>query len=116
MSNITSGESIPINGSSESINIDQMNAEDRAFYEQCLSQIGLTISDVANENASHSTTVASTLALWTTQSGSGNVTTLEELADNDSPISACLTILNFKKNPHMVLSQTTIYTIILVYR
>jgi hypothetical protein len=35
---------------------------------------------------------------------------------SESPVSACLTILNFKKNPHMVLPQTTIYAIIGVYR
>ena len=44
-----------------------------------------------------------------------NVTS-DDLVDNDSSISACLTILNFKKNPHMVLPQTTIYSIIGVYR
>ena len=115
MSNISARGSIRKNGSSEPINIDQMSLEDRTFYEQCLSEIGNTMGDAGNENATQLTTIASTLAIWTTKSGNGN-STLDDVADTDSPISACLTILNFKKNPHMVLSQTTIYTIILVYR
>ena len=53
-----------------------------------------------------------TQLLMSSASMSTNVTN----DDSESSFNACITILNFKKNPHMVLPQTTIYTIIGVYR
>ena len=93
--------------------VDEMSEEDRAFYEQCLLEIGASLG--VGENSSTTTTTISSLSLLSTSSLLSNMTT-DEMADNDSPFSACMTILNFKKNPHMVLPQTTIYAIIGVYR
>ncbi len=49
---------------------------------------------------------------FSTSIGDFNLTSDESY----SPFSACMTILNFKKNPPMMLGQHTIYLIIVVYR
>ncbi len=100
----------------EPAQVNEMSEEDRAFYEQCLLEIGASLG--VGENLSTTTTTISSLSslsTFPTSSLLSNMTT-DEMSDNDSPFSACMTILNFKKNPHMVLPQTTIYAIIGVYR
>jgi hypothetical protein len=55
-------------------------------------------------------------SLFLTSATNGTNVTTDDWGSNDSSYAACLTILNFKKNPHLVLPQTTIYAIIGVYR